>query len=298
MKGLRRVLALVLLAALPAPAQAGRADAPALTVFAAASLTDALTALAARFEADTGHRVVLAFDATSRAARQIAAGAPAHVLVAASSDWVDWLAACGPGAAHTRRIIAGNRLVVAVPAGRAPPPQAPVPALGRASPLLRLPRIAIADPGGVPAGARAREALTSLGVWDRLERRVVRASNVRTVLAWIEQGAVDAGIVYASDVRAARRARTAATVDPALHGPIRYAAIAMRGAPAAAVEFVDMLGSPAATAVLLAHGFLPPPASTPGPSGGPTGGLGGGRADTPARALAARGPCGGLPWAP
>lgn len=245
--------ALWLAGAVATPARASEA----VLVFAAASTANAAGAAAAAYTQATGVPVTPVFDATSRAARQIAAGAPAHVLISANTAWVDWLIACGPGEAASRTSIAGNRLVVAVPADDTVARTAH--RFDANLPALAVRRFAIADPMGVPAGIYAREALAAIGMWEALAPRVLRGDSVRTVLAWLETGAAGAGIVYASDAAVSPRVAVAASVPDALHAPILYEAIATAGAPDAALGFIAYLASPGGQAVLARHGFAPPP---------------------------------------
>lgn len=242
-KGWLAALALMLLPAAPA-----QADEPVL-VFAAASLTNALAEIAETYEAETGREVVTVFDATSRAARQISEGAPAHLMIAANRDWVDWLIACGHGNAASRRVVARNTLVLI---GRGGVDQQPFDA---AHPLLDSARFAIADPDGVPAGIYARQALEGIGVWEKLEDRLIRGDNVRTVLAWVSTGAAQAGIVYASDAAIAPDVSVAALVPPSLHTPVVYEGMLTTSATSASRAFLDHLGSDTARDVFAQYGF-------------------------------------------
>lgn len=235
---------------LAAPAQAGEK----LIVFAAASTTNTVDAIAADFAALGHGRVTPVYDATSRAARQIAEGAPAQVLIAASPVWADWLIACGGGDAASRRRIAGNRLVLITPAPQMPGAGADFTAH---HPALTSGRFALADPQGVPAGIYARQALQAIGAWDGLSPRAIRGGNVRTVLAWVGAGAVDAAIVYASDAAASPRVAVAARIPDGLHDAIVYEAVAVHGATPAAYAFVAYLASARAAATFARHGFTP-----------------------------------------
>lgn len=259
---IRTTLAALLLAALPVKAHASQ-----LIVFGAASVTNAVTEIAETFEAETGTDVVTVFDATSRAARQIAEGAPASILISANAEWADWLIACGPGDPATRRTIAGNRLVIAVPADDAP--DAPF-TFDAENPLLSVPRLALADPTGVPAGVYARQSLEAIGAWDRVADTVLRGDNVRTVLAWLETGAADAGFVYASDAAATPRVAVATHVPDTLHDPVIYEALAVTGADAKAHAFLDYLAAPDAAATFARHGFSAPPATVSAPAATPS----------------------------
>ena len=230
-----------------------------VVVFAAASLTNVLQTLAARL-APGGVR--FSFAASSTLARQIEQGAPAHVFVSADEAWMDYLAERGRVEAATRRVLAGNRLVVVRPAmaGSAPvpPPEsldalraALQPAAGSHAPQ----RVATGDPSHVPAGRYAQAALTRLGLWAQVEPRLVRADSVRTALSYVERGEVAAGIVYATDAPIARGVQVVARFPAASHSPIRYPAALVAGAPPAARAFLDVLASPAALALWQAAGF-------------------------------------------
>ncbi|WP_412063275.1 molybdate ABC transporter substrate-binding protein [Rubrivirga sp. IMCC45206] len=154
-------------------------------VFAAASTADVIRAAVPD--------ATISVAASSVLARQIAAGAPAAVLVSADADWVDWLAERVP--VLDRRVVASGRLVVV---GRADAPQAESLAQAVAG------RIAIADDTHVPAGRYARRAIPP-ALWDRLDRIVT--GDVRAALAAVESGAADRAVVYASDAAASARAR-------------------------------------------------------------------------------------------
>ena len=247
-----RLLACVLLgAALAAPARA--AD---VLVFAAASLREALDEHARRFEAATGHRVVVSYAATSALARQVEARAPAHVFISADQEWMRHLEQRNLVVAGSRIDLVGNRLVLIAPAasdGR----------LGIANgfPLaaaLGHGRLAIAHPDSVPAGKYARSALEALGVWPDVQRRVARADNVRGALALVARGEAPFGIVYASDARAEPRVRVVDVFPAATHAPIVYPAalIAGRTSPAAQ-PLLDYLRSAAARDVWQKRGFSP-----------------------------------------
>jgi molybdate transport system substrate-binding protein len=233
-----RILAALLLGAALAPA-AAREAAP-VQVFAAASLTEAMSDLADLWAARGHPRPVLVFGASSAMARQIERGAPADVFVSADVEWMDWLAERKLIAPATRRTLAGNRLVVVTPADR--------PArldLRRGEALVRLVgtdgRLAIADPAAVPAGRYARAALESLGVWGALAPRAVNAENVRSALAFVERGDAAAGIVYATDAQASARVRVAGVFPAATHPPVVYPAAALASAGADAQAFLRFL---------------------------------------------------------
>ena len=235
-----------------------RASEPVI-VFAAASLTEVLQTLAANLT--TAAPIRFSFAASSTLARQIEQGAPAQLFISADDAWMDYLVERRHVDAASRRVLAGNRLVVVRHASAAPPQgvletvpalrNALAPATGSNAPD----RVATGDPAHVPAGRYAQAALTRLGLWDDVSRRLVRADNVRSALLFVERGEAAAGIVYATDAPTARGVQVMARFPRASHPPIRYPAALVNGASAAAHEFLLALSSPAAQALWRAAGF-------------------------------------------
>ena len=182
-----------------------------LTVFAAASMADAVKKLAEVYEADGGGHVHLNIASSGALARQIDAGAPADVFISANAEWMDWLAGRGCIEASSRFTLAGNSLVMIAPTGTHP-----VFGPGLAG------RLAVGDFKSVPAGKYALEALESLGWLDELRPKLVPGTSVRTVLMYVERGEVEAGIVYASDARASGKVAIVGTFPAESHSPIAY----------------------------------------------------------------------------
>jgi molybdate transport system substrate-binding protein len=227
---------------------AGAATAQQLVVSAGASLGPALREIVPLFEAaQPGARVRLNLGASGALLQQIAAGAPVQVFASADDETMDQAQARGLVRAADRRVLVHNRLVLAVPAGRADVPRT----LPEAADLQR---VAIGLPASVPAGRYARAALDAGGLWPRIEPRLVYAQNVRQALDYIVRGEVDAGFVYASDVAlAGGGARAAFEVSTPV--PIRYPIAVLRDAPPPAQRFVDFCLSPPARVVFARHGF-------------------------------------------
>ena len=221
---------------------AGCADAPGVVVFAAASAADVAEDAAARAEAE-GEPVAVSVGATSTLARQIAAGAPADVLVAADGAWIDWLVGEGVDV-RERAVVARGRLVV-VARDRAPA-AALAEALGGAG------RIALGDPAHVPAGVYARDALGRAGLWEAVRSRVVPQPDARAALAAVETGAAGVAVVYASDARVSDRVRVVFTVDARAAPPVLYE-VALVGPGAGRAAF-DALGD---SGLWARHGFEP-----------------------------------------
>lgn len=250
---LLRVLALAML--LAAPARAAE-----ITVFAAASLRTALDAAAAEWRAATGDEVALSYAATPALARQIEAGAPADIFIAASADWMDELERQGLIVPGARRDFFGSRIVlVAHGGGSAAEDIGPdFDLAGR----LGDGRLAMAMVDSVPAGIYGRQALESLGLWDAVAPRVAQAENVRAALALVATGEAPYGIVYATDAVAEPRVSVAGTFPDGSHDPIVYPGAIIEGSPApdAARSFLDWLASSQARAIFAAQGFTLPEA--------------------------------------
>ncbi len=248
MPAARFLAALACALALGASARAGP-----LVVFAAASLKGSLDEVARAFESSgAGRDVRISYGATSSLARQIEAGAPAQVFLSADQAWMDYIAARGL-LRGPRVALLSNALVLIAPAARVPrlriaPGFALAAALGDG-------RLAIADPGAVPAGRYARAALGTLGVWKAVEGRLAPAANVRAALALVARGEAPLGIVYRTDALAEPRVAVVDTFPESSHPPIVYPLGVLRGAPAAADAFAAYLAAPAARAIWKRHGF-------------------------------------------
>jgi len=224
-----------------------------ITVFAAASMRNALDAAIDAYPLRADRVIVVSYASSGALARQIAAGAPAHLYISANPGWADWLKAQGALVDDSVVPFLRNRLVLVRPRDAAEP----LPTDAGLADRLGPGRLAIADPDHAPAGIYAREALESLGIWDRLAPRVARFPDARATLVWVERGEVAAGIVYESDARASDRVRVTGRFDPGLHSPIGYVLALV--SPTATPEAEDLyrhLLSPSAADVFAAHGFL------------------------------------------
>ena len=230
-----------------------------ITVFAAASLKEALDEAAAAYGAQAGAQVRVSYAASSALARQIEQGAPADVFVSADRDWMDTLQAKGLVDTATRRDLLGNTLVLVAPAGTAAAPLA-LDARTDLRPLLGADgRIALALAASVPAGKYAKAAFELLGMWTALAPRVAESENVRAALLMVARAETPLGVVYGSDARSEPRVRVLATFPARSHPPIVYpvARIATGRHPQAAA-FVRWVQSPGAQAIFRAHGFTTP----------------------------------------
>jgi molybdate transport system substrate-binding protein len=230
------------------------ADSGTITVFAAASLTDALGAVGKAYEAKTGTHVVFSFAASSVLAKQIEASSGADMFVSADEDWMNDLDKKGLVAPGTRHDLLGNHLVLVAPAGlkitiKIAPKFDLVGALGSS-------RLAIADPASVPAGKYGKAALTNLGVWDSVSGKLAIAENVRAALAYVARGETVLGIVYNTDAQIEPRVHVVGTFPDNSHAPIVYPVALVKGGKPAAADFEKFLSSATATGIFKKAGFI------------------------------------------
>jgi molybdate transport system substrate-binding protein len=238
--------------AAPSAAQTPADTSQSILVFAAASTSDALKEIAAEFERQhPGVKVRTSFAASSTLAKQIEAGAAADLFLSASPEWAEYLAK--KDLVDRQRDLLGNQLVIVVPTESTLKIAGPADLLGK-----QITRLALGDPASVPAGVYARQALTKLDLWDKLKDKVVGAADVRQALQFVERGAAEAGIVYATDASASDKVRVAVTIDPTLSEPIRYPLVLLPAGAKnqAAGKFYDYLASDGAGVVFRKRGFL------------------------------------------
>lgn len=239
----------LILVALAACAPAAPRQAETVTVFAAASLTDALTEIAADYEREEGIHIRLSFGASGAVARQVQAGAPADVVILADSEWMDRLGAAGR-LTERRTDLLRNHLVVIAPTQAADRPD-PFAVLAEGG------RLAIGDPESVPAGGYARTWLQTSGRWETVKDRVVFGADVRAVRAFVARGEAMLGVVYRSDVIGRTDIRIVVEAPATEQPAIVYPAAQVIGGGRKASAFLDYLVTPAAAAVFRRHGFEP-----------------------------------------
>ena len=250
-----RVLLAVLCMAL-VPAAHARETRQPLLVYAAASLTNVLGELSAAWTAASGTPVKLSFAASSVIARQIEAGGRADVILSADQEWMDYLQARNLIEKSTRRDVVGNRLVLIAPADsklelEIAPGFDLMGALGKR-------RLSTGDPDTVPVGRYARSALSSLGLWEQVRHRLVRADNVRSAMMFVARGEAPLGIVYTTDALADAKVRIVDTFPENTHAPITYPGAVTIGAntEAKAKAFIEYLAGPDARDTWCKFGFL------------------------------------------
>jgi molybdate transport system substrate-binding protein len=230
------------------------ADKPAIVVFGAASLTNVLQDLGDAFTEQTSIPVKFSFAASSALARQIENGAPADVFFSADLDWMDYLQKRNLIQAASRRDVVGNRLVLIAPSDSAIElkikPHFPLAtALGNK-------RLATGDPAAVPVGRYAQAALTTLGVWDEVADKIIRADSVRSALAFVDRGEAPLGIVYQTDALIDKNVRVVDVFPATSHAPIVYPIALTANAKAEAARLLAYIESPAADVTFKAYGFV------------------------------------------
>jgi molybdate transport system substrate-binding protein len=237
-----------------APGHAADKQQPALLVFAAVSLTNVLGELSTSFEKQAAVPVKLSFASSSVLARQVEAGGNADVFICADQEWMDYLQARNLIDKASRRNLVGNRLVLIAPADsklelKIAPGFKLAEALGKG-------RLSTGDPDTVPVGRYARSALTSLGVWDEVADRLVRADNVRSAMMFVSRGEAPLGIVYSTDALVDSKVRVIDTFPENTHAPITYPGATLKGAKIQSAAYLEFLGSEAAGETWKKFGFL------------------------------------------
>lgn len=233
----------------------GSADAAErLTVFAAASLKNALDEVNAACEADVGGAATISYAASSALARQIEEGAPADIFMSADLDWMAYLSDKGLTKRETETRLLGNRIVLVAPAASTATIEI-APGFDLAG-LLGDGRLAMANVASVPAGKYGKEALEKLGAWASVEGRVAQAENVRAALALVSIGEAPLGIVYRTDAAADPKVKVISTFPEDSHAPIVYpVAQTAESSDERAPAFLECLQSAKARTLFEKQGF-------------------------------------------
>lgn len=257
MRPIRRILEGVVLGLGLVTASA--ASAQPVTVSAAISMKDAVTELGRTFAASRpGVTLVFNWGSSGELQKQIEAGAPIDLFISAATLQMDELEKRKLIVPSTRRAFARNLLSVIKPADSRVDVVKPADLAD-----ARVTRIVVGNPRTVPAGQYAEECLRALGLWERLQPKLIFAENVRQALDYVARGEVDAGFVYTTDV-ATRGQTVKEAFRPAedTYRPVVYPAAVVAGArqPALAQAFIDLLVGREGQALLGRHGFRPPPA--------------------------------------
>jgi molybdate transport system substrate-binding protein len=228
-----------------------------LLIACASSMKEAFTAIGKAFDDANNSKTTFTFDASGTLQKQIEAGAPVDVFVSAAMAQVDNLLKASLVDSSSIRTFASNELVLAVPASSK---------LGITSfaDLVRddVKKITTGDPATAPHGKAAVEILTSLGILDKVQPKLIYAKNASQTLTYVEQGEVDAAIMFATDAKlGGDKVKVVATSDPGWHSKIQYvmAIVSDSKSKTLGQAFVDFLSGPEARQILQNDGFLPAP---------------------------------------
>lgn len=261
MKKVLRSMALLLVAGLmlagcssPQTSEPKKNSAPVekkeIIVSAAASLKNAMSEIETMYEGENaGIDLTFNFGSSGSLQKQIEQGAPADLFFSAGKSQVDSLEEKNLLLADTRKDVLLNELVLV--AGKDDTK------ITGFDDLKKAEKIGIGTPESVPAGKYAKEALTSMKLWDSLESKFVQAKDVTQVLTYVESGNVEAGLVYKSDTVGSDKVKIVASAPADSHSPIIYpaAVIAATKNPAEAKAFMDYLSSGEAQKVFEKYGF-------------------------------------------
>jgi molybdate transport system substrate-binding protein len=251
---LRRIVTVCLVAlAMAGTAHSAAAQSGKVTVFAAASLKNALDAIDAKWHEQSGGNAVVSYAASSTLAKQIENSAPADVFISADQDWMDYVQKRDLIDPKTRVDLLGNKLVLIAPKDS----KATV-TIATDFPLAKLlgdGKLAMADPASVPAGKYGKAALSKLGVWQAVADHVAAAENVRAALALVARGEAPFGIVYRTDAMVEPGVKIVGTFPRDSVPPIVYPMALTKTAHPDATAYAAYLRGTAAGNLFEAQGF-------------------------------------------
>jgi molybdate transport system substrate-binding protein len=246
------LLSFLILSAVHSPAVA---EDKTLTVFAAASMKNALDDIDAAFTAKTGIKVNASYGASSTLAKQIEQGAPADIFLSADTDWMDYAVGKKTIDEPTRVNLLGNSIVLIAPKDS----RIDNVTITEGFDLAKLAgdgKIATGDVKSVPVGKYSKAALEKLGAWAAAEPKFAMADSVRAALTLVARGEAALGIVYATDAKVEPGVKVIGTFPADSHPPIIYPVAATATAKVEAKGYLDYLRSSAAKAVLEKYGFV------------------------------------------
>ena len=249
---IRFVAALALLAAFAAAHPAAAQE--TITVFAAASLKNALDDVNAAFTRAAGIKMTASYEASSALAKQIEAGAPADVFISADLRWMDYVVQKNLIDSGSRVNLLGNKLVLIAPKDS----KLDKVEIGPGFDIAKLAgdgRIAVADVKAVPAGLYAKAVLEKLGAWAAAESKLAQAVNVRATLAFVARGEAPLGIVYETDAKIEPKVKIVGVFPEGSYAPVTYPVAATATSKPAAVRYLQFLRSAAAKAIFEKYGF-------------------------------------------
>lgn len=223
-----------------------------ITVFAAASLTNALGDISAQYEKEKAVKISHSFAASSTLAKQNENGAPADIFISADTKWMNYLQDKNLINVASRKEFLGNKLVLIAPKGRGFAVK-----LDKAFDFAKAfdGKLCTGDIDSVPAGIYAKESLTYLGWWNGVKTRIVGAQDVRGALAFVERGECSAGIVYETDAKVSNKVEIVAAFPEESHKPIVYPVAFVANAKNMNNDYLNYLQSRPALEIFRKYGF-------------------------------------------
>ena len=222
-----------------------------LLISAAASLKDSLQEIKPLYQKKQQVAIAYNFAASGTLQQQIENGAPVDIFISAAEKQMKALRSQGLILEDTQRSLLTNRLVLIVPNNSSN--------ITNFQQLTRpeIKRIAVGEPRSVPAGQYAEEVFTKLNILEQVKPKLVLGNNVRQVLAFVESGNADAGVVYLTDAKTSKQVKVAATATEDLHSPIVYPSAVLKGSKniSAAKQYLQFLASNQARTVFEKYGF-------------------------------------------
>jgi molybdate transport system substrate-binding protein len=246
--------ALAAVLAIAAWSPAAQAQDKSITVFAAASMKNALDDVDAAFTKQSGIKVVASYDASSALMKQIEGGAPADVFVSADLKWMDYGSDKKLINTGTRTNLLGNELVLIAAKDSKIGNVTIAPGFDLAG-LVGDGRVATGDVKAVPVGLYAQAALQKLGVWAAVEPKMAMTANVRAALVLVARGEAPLGIVYSTDAKVEPGVKVVGTFPESSHDPIIYPVAATVNAKPDATPYLAFLRSAAAKTIFESYGF-------------------------------------------
>lgn len=223
-----------------------------ITVFAAASLTNAISEIVAEYGKNNAMKIQTSLASSSMLAKQIENGAPADIFISADTKWMSYLQEKDLLKADSKFNFLGNHLVLIAPKGKS------------FKVVMKQDfnfanafsgKLCTGETESVPAGIYAKQSLKALNWWDAIKTQVVGTQDVRAALTLIERGECDAGIVYETDAKVSEKVETIAAFPDASHDAIVYPLSLTKNAKPEASGFYNYLKSEKAKAVFVKYGF-------------------------------------------
>jgi molybdate transport system substrate-binding protein len=224
-----------------------------VTVFAAASLTNALTEISTAYEKEKGVKIQSSLAASSALAKQIENGAPADIFISADTKWINYLQDKSLINVESKVNLLGNHLVLIAPIGKSFKVQTDK-SFNFANAFYG--KLCTGETESVPVGIYAKQSLKALDWWDSVKTRIVGTIDVRAALVFVERGECDVGIVYETDAKVSDKVETIATFPESTHEPILYPLTLLKSASTKATGFYEYLKSEKAKGIFAKYGFI------------------------------------------